>query len=147
VSLSLGDSNLDGFPDLLPIIVNNDKATPRLVSNVPCSAGVAGCKAAAKRGWKLNKKGTEPLEGITDARGAAFVDLDEDVRTFLYPCLYILMITFQGTLDVMIQRTGKQGMGTVTFIQNNFYYDAFFLKAIGSISSPCTFNSDSFGSF
>ena len=36
----------------------------------------------------------------------------------------------QGTLDVMVQRTGEQGQGNVLFVQNNFYYDAFFLKAI-----------------
>ena len=58
-------------------------------------------------------KGVEPLAGITDARGAVFVDLDED-----------------GTLDVMVQRTGVQGEGRVLFVQNNFYYDAFFMKAI-----------------
>lgn len=37
----------------------------------------------------------------------------------------------QGTLDIMVQRTGDAGQGHVLFIQNNFYYDAFFLKAIG----------------
>jgi hypothetical protein len=58
-------------------------------------------------------KGVEPLAGITDARIAVFVDLDED-----------------GTLDVMVQRTGEQGAGRVLFVQNNFYYDAFFMKAI-----------------
>jgi integrin alpha FG-GAP repeat containing protein 1 len=31
----------------------------------------------------------------------------------------------------MIQRTGEAGHGKVSFVQNNFYYDAFFLKAIG----------------
>lgn len=31
----------------------------------------------------------------------------------------------------MVQRTGRQGEGNILFIQNNFYYDAFFLKAIG----------------
>lgn len=35
----------------------------------------------------------------------------------------------------MVQRTGDQGEGTVLFVQNNFYYDAFFLKAIGTSSS------------
>lgn len=59
------------------------------------------------------RKGVEPLASITDARNAVFVDMDED-----------------GTLDVMVQRTGKQGAGRVFFVQNNFYYDAFFMKAI-----------------
>jgi len=33
-------------------------------------------------------------------------------------------------LDVMVQRTGGQGAGRTLFVQNNFYYDAFFMKAI-----------------
>jgi hypothetical protein len=32
----------------------------------------------------------------------------------------------------MVQRTGSQDGNKVLFIQNNFYYDAFFLKAIGA---------------
>jgi hypothetical protein len=36
----------------------------------------------------------------------------------------------QGTLDIMVQRTGEQGEGNILFVQNNFYYDAFFMKAI-----------------
>lgn len=31
----------------------------------------------------------------------------------------------------MVQRSGDQGEGKLLFVQNNFYYDAFFLKAIG----------------
>ena len=31
----------------------------------------------------------------------------------------------------MVQRSGRSGAGKVLFIQNNFYYDAFFMKAIG----------------
>ena len=38
----------------------------------------------------------------------------------------------KGTLDIMVQRTGDGGQGKVLFVQNNFYYDAFFLKAIGA---------------
>ena len=40
----------------------------------------------------------------------------------------------QGTLDILVQRTGDAGHGNFLFIQNNFYYDAFFLKAIGVYS-------------
>jgi hypothetical protein len=63
-------------------------------------------------------KGVDALAGITDARVAVFVDLDED-----------------GTLDVMVQRTGEQGAGRILFVQNNFYYDAFFMKAIRTCHS------------
>ena len=36
---------------------------------------------------------------------------------------------FQGSLDLMVQRSGEQDGQKITFIQNNFYHDAFFLKA------------------
>ncbi|KAI0059037.1 integrin alpha N-terminal domain-containing protein [Artomyces pyxidatus] len=115
----LGDVNLDGFPDLLLITGTTQDRTRkvRLVLSEPCSGGgggVVGCNAAgARRGWKEVKKGVEVLESVGDARGATFLDIDED-----------------GTLDIMVQRSGDQGQGTVLFVQNNFYYDAFFMKAI-----------------
>ena len=40
----------------------------------------------------------------------------------------------QGSLDLMVQRSGEQDEQRVTFIQNNFYHDAFFLKAQGELS-------------
>jgi integrin alpha FG-GAP repeat containing protein 1 len=39
----------------------------------------------------------------------------------------------------MVQRTGQAGEGTVLFVQNNFYYDAFFLKALGKFSVHCCY--------
>ncbi|EGO21825.1 hypothetical protein SERLADRAFT_363011 [Serpula lacrymans var. lacrymans S7.9] len=115
IPIKLGDANLDGFPDFLLIAASGDSHTPKLLFSEPCAKGLAGCdqNGHGRRGWKLVSKGAETLETIKDARGAAFLDMDED-----------------GTLDVLIQRTGEQGQGTVSFIQNNFYYDAFFLKAI-----------------
>ena len=88
----------------------------RLLLSVPCAHGVSGCSAAgARRGWREMHKGVDALSSITDARVAVFVDLDED-----------------GTLDIMVRRTGDQGAGRVLFVQNNFDYDAFFMKAIGA---------------
>lgn len=105
-----GDANLDGFPDLLLVT----EGRVHLLFSTPCSPSVPGCSApGARRGWREVRKGVEPLASITDARSAVFVDMDED-----------------GTLDVMVQRTGEQGAGRVLFVQNNFYYDAFFMKAI-----------------
>ncbi|KAF8123775.1 hypothetical protein EV363DRAFT_1179119 [Boletus edulis] len=111
----LGDTNLDGFPDLLVIAATADRHTPKLLISEPCRKGLAGCdtNGYGRRGFRLLQKGAESLEAVYDARGVTFIDMDED-----------------GTLDVIIQRTGAQSHGTVTFIQNNFYYDAFFLKAI-----------------
>ncbi|KAI0303281.1 hypothetical protein B0F90DRAFT_1709692 [Multifurca ochricompacta] len=105
-----GDADLDGFPDWLLVT----EGRVRLLLSVPCARGVPGCAASnARRGWREVRKGVEALANIVDARGAVFVDMDED-----------------GTLDVMVQRTGEQGEGRVLFVQNNFYYDAFFMKAI-----------------
>ncbi|KAI0071009.1 hypothetical protein K474DRAFT_1712830 [Panus rudis PR-1116 ss-1] len=89
--------------------------TPYLAYSVPCGKGVPGCdeNGGGRGGWKVLKKGGEVLRSVKDARGIAFLDMDED-----------------GTLDVMVQRTGQQREGNVLFVQNNFYYDAFFLKAI-----------------
>ncbi|TFY59525.1 hypothetical protein EVJ58_g5711 [Rhodofomes roseus] len=119
VSLKLGDANQDGFPDILAIVVTGSGSqtsyTPQLAVSEPCGPGVAGCGSSTKnrRGWSVVKKGIDPLKGIHDARSVAFFDMDED-----------------GSLDIMIQRTGTQGEGHILFVQNNFYYDAFFLKAI-----------------
>ncbi|KAI6111074.1 hypothetical protein F5141DRAFT_1112387 [Pisolithus sp. B1] len=115
--IRLGDTNLDGFPDIMFIVVKGDVRTPKPLASEPCAKGLLGCDqyGHGKHGFRLVHKDTESLEAIRDARGVTFVDLDED-----------------GTLDILVQRTGAQGEGTVSFIQNNFYYDAFFLKAIGS---------------
>lgn len=38
------------------------------------------------------------------------------------------------TLDILVQRMGEQGQGSFLFVQNNFFFDAFFLKAMVSLS-------------
>ncbi|OWT41807.1 hypothetical protein C362_00168 [Cryptococcus neoformans Bt1] len=111
-----GDFNVDGFPDFLFIISDDTKSSEstqvKILENTPCAKGVIGCKKGTKRGWRLGHgKGWYDLEEITDAVGASWLDLDED-----------------GSLDIMIQRSGDQIGQKVTFIQNNFYHDAFFLK-------------------
>jgi integrin alpha FG-GAP repeat containing protein 1 len=115
--LRTGDFNLDGFPDLLFIraLSRNAEHTPTLLMNVACgTSGSSKCEKGGRRAWKVVKQGAEPFEKVKDARGVAFIDIDED-----------------GTLDFMVQRTGKDGQGKISFVQNNFYHDAFFLKAIG----------------
>ncbi|KAG8790454.1 hypothetical protein FRC12_011834 [Ceratobasidium sp. 428] len=140
--LRLGDANSDGFPDILAVVVERAGVdrVPVLLYNLPGKHGTSssslgkdvqrlfmarnvtsesevGTRAAAKgvgrRTFKPVKSGAEVLGEITDARGVAFLDLDED-----------------GTLDILVQRTGAQSGSRITFIQNNFFQDAFFLKAI-----------------
>jgi len=115
VSIKLGDANLDGFPDFLIITGSGKDHIPSLVYSVPCDVGVVGCEkdGSGKRGWKVATEGVESLQAVKDARSLSFLDMDED-----------------GTLDILVQRTGSAGLGNFLFIQNNFYFDAFFLKAI-----------------
>lgn len=140
VPLKVGDANQDGFPDILAIVASGTGSrrprTPYLALSVPCEKGIAGCSSDGhgRRGWKVVRKGTDPLKNVQDARSVAFLDMDEDVSIFSDGHSDGLSSSFmsQGSLDIMVQRTGEQGQGTVLFVQNNFYYDAFFLKAIGS---------------
>jgi integrin alpha FG-GAP repeat containing protein 1 len=149
VPLKIGDLNLDGFVDIVPIIATpsaGDRSklakTPKILGSVACSKGVAGCGPGGKgrRGWSVLGRDNNVLEEFQDARGVVLVDIDEDVgfASLYRPTLISERLT-QGTLDIMVQRTGEQGQGNVWFVQNNFYYDAFFLKAIGesSINRPC----------
>lgn len=83
VPLRAGDADLDGFPDALVVLVNGRGAartrTPKLVMNVPCASGIAGCTGGVARGWLPARKGVEALESVKDARGVTFLDMDEDV--------------------------------------------------------------------
>ncbi|KAF8590510.1 hypothetical protein K439DRAFT_1381934 [Ramaria rubella] len=132
LSIRVGDLSLDGFPDLIPIVASAPHGgilgvgasvdrTPRLLTSVPCARGLPGCgpNGQGRRGFKLTNSGAEALQHIVDARGVTVLDLDED-----------------GTLDILVQRTGEQGDGSNTFIHNNFFYDAFFLKAM-VLNRPC----------
>lgn len=140
IPLRIGDVDLDGFPDLLPIIAYDDgSATPELLISIACTKGAPGCLGARGRTFERLVKDVVPLGHIKDARGVAFLDLDDDVGSRMGTKILSQLIKAhaqQGTLDIMVQRTGQQS-GTnnaqVTFIQNNFFHDAFFLKAIGKI--------------
>lgn len=125
--VKLGDADLDGFPDILLIVAG----TPRLLYSTSCDAG-GHCKGGrGTRGFQEHSSGTESLAKIKDARGVSWADLDEDVRSSSCYSSSHHSLSMQGTLDILVQRTGNDKQGTITFIQNNFYYDAFFLKAIG----------------
>ena len=143
VPLKVGDLNLDGFADIIPIIAtpSGDRSrpakTPKILGSVACSKGVAGCGPDGKgrRGWSVLGRDNNVLDEFQDARGVVLVDIDEDVSFASLCCLALTSKRLlQGTLDIMVQRTGEQGQGNVLFVQNNFYYDAFFLKAIGKSS-------------
>eukprot|EP01118_Nematostelium_gracile_P010163 TRINITY_DN3480_c0_g1_i1.p1 TRINITY_DN3480_c0_g1~~TRINITY_DN3480_c0_g1_i1.p1 ORF type:complete len:400 (+),score=115.25 TRINITY_DN3480_c0_g1_i1:526-1725(+) len=103
-----GDYNLDGFWDLLVM----GKTTMGLWRNQGCdSDNTLNCLG---RKFTLVQSGTDALNQIEGAHAAAFVDLDED-----------------GALDIIVLATGKDGQQELVPVYNNFFNDAYFLKAMG----------------
>jgi integrin alpha FG-GAP repeat containing protein 1 len=87
MGLKIGDADLDGFPDLLPIIAHNGEVygvatTPWLLRSVPCNVNydknLGGCPTG-RRAFDPVSKEVGVLQAISDARGVAFLDMDEDV--------------------------------------------------------------------
>jgi len=91
-----GDFNVDGYPDLL-LTIQNSTAAPgkvrghkaghqvRVLENVPCGNGVAGCEGRkGGRGFKVGMgNGWGVLDDIWDVSGASWLDVDDDVSIFL----------------------------------------------------------------
>ena len=99
VPLKIGDLNLDGFVDIVPIIATpspNDRSklakTPKILGSVACKKGVAGCgpDGQGRRGWSVVGRDNNVLEELTDVRGVVLVDTDEDVSLDTF---YHLMIS------------------------------------------------------
>jgi integrin alpha FG-GAP repeat containing protein 1 len=95
LSIRVGDLSLDGFPDMMLIAASAPHGgvlgggvtvnhTPYLLNSVPCARGIAGCDAngRGRRGFEVAVTGTDALRQITDARGIAVLDLDEDVSFY-----------------------------------------------------------------
>lgn len=139
--LSLGDHNKDGYPDMALITLpsqRQDQTRLRLLESVACrSKGPAqpGCptdesKRVGKRTFEMMRRNTYAIGSLTDCRSVSFFDLAED-----------------GSLDLLLQRlpasnapTHTKDTRVITFIQNNFFYDAFMLKVLtsnGACSSYC----------
>lgn len=151
--LKVGDYNQNGFPDLLLLLVNSTaKPGPgglfggargqgvqvKLLESKSCRKNMKGCenKVIAKRRTfeVVTGKGMEALDEIWDARSVSWLDIDEDVSVGRRlaggrECLGRTLL--QGSLDIMVQRTGVQTESRLTFLQNNFFHDAFFLKTLG----------------
>ena len=98
VPLKIGDLNLDGFVDIVPIVAtpyagdrSKLKKTPKILGSVPCKKGVAGCgpDGQGRRGWSVLGRDNNVLEEFRDARGVVLVDIDEDVspNSFDYPMI------------------------------------------------------------
>lgn len=140
ISFSVGDYNKDGYPDLLVTAAKEFQggSVAVLLENVACGQaglGVAGCGPGRGGGddWKeertfVKAPQSELLQSIPNVVGVSFVDLDED-----------------GTLDMMLQTVEVVDHGAArpptvrrrpTFIQNNLFFDSFFLK-LSMLNGAC----------
>lgn len=81
----LGDYNLDGYPDLLVITSNSKGSHVTLLESILCTNRKCSSSAVAsqKRTFIKVNDGAQPLSDIKNAKNAAFLDLDEDVKRFL----------------------------------------------------------------
>ena len=119
--IRIGDYNKDGYPDLLLVTSQSPSAHQGYISLMESSeCSKKACSKvtydATRRSFlKLDDNRAKALNDIKDAKSALWLDIDED-----------------GTLDILVQRVGK-GSGAsrhFTFIKNNYYHDAFFLKTL-----------------
>eukprot|EP01091_Cochliopodium_minus_P011961 TRINITY_DN3522_c0_g1_i1.p1 TRINITY_DN3522_c0_g1~~TRINITY_DN3522_c0_g1_i1.p1 ORF type:complete len:649 (-),score=136.28 TRINITY_DN3522_c0_g1_i1:47-1993(-) len=115
LTLRYGDYNLDGFPDLIVPVSNEEGLrTVELWRNEACT--VETCNGiSSRRTFVKETTGVGAMSKFENAYAASFMDFNED-----------------GILDILMflepNATDKQQMHA---LYNNFYNDAFFLKALG----------------
>ncbi|CBQ68044.1 conserved hypothetical protein [Sporisorium reilianum SRZ2] len=144
-SLHLGDYNKDSYPDLVLITIpdrltsggrnsvrGDGETRVHILRNLECGkvpasekAGV-GCSPDRPEGRTFIKvtAGANAVDILRDVRSASWLDIDED-----------------GTLDLLLQRTPSTSDGMdsgrrITFVQNNYFHDSFFLKAL-TLNGAC----------
>ena len=116
VPLTIGDYNVNGFPDVLAVVKNDrtDAIHAILLENVP---------DGGRRTLIRSTRGTEQLENISSVTGTAFVNLYQD-----------------GPPDIILNYETASGTSKIQFIQNGFVQDAFFLRTEalnGVCPAPC----------
>ena len=125
VPVRVGDYNLDGYPDLAVLTVPRGAAPGEtrlhLLESRPCggaSGAAPGCAPSGPEHRTFARVRRSVLDREAYVRSVAFIDLDED-----------------GTLDLMLQSlppatTRASAARVVSFVRNNDFHDAFFLKAL-----------------
>lgn len=123
VSPQIGDFNIDGYPDLLLLTSPTSSTGFRsitLLESKPCDRAscTAGEVSKGRRAFKVVTKGAEVLIGMDDVESAHWIDLDDD-----------------GSLDILVQRVSSRGGAArrINFVKNNYFHDAFFLKALSEL--------------
>ncbi len=78
----LGDYNLDGYPDILVVTSNGKESHVTLLESILCTIHKCPASAVAsqRRAFVKVSDGAHPLNDIINAKSAAFLDLDEDVK-------------------------------------------------------------------
>lgn len=113
------DINLDGYPDVFIVAeLKNGHRKVFILENIPCdSLSSSGGKCSGnRRGFKLVTNGVSALSDLTNVKQAAFYDFSE-----------------RGSFDLLVTVEDKETskLHTIAFF-NNFYNDAFFLKAMAT---------------
>ncbi|GAA6047594.1 hypothetical protein JCM3770_001581 [Rhodotorula araucariae] len=115
VAPQIGDYNIDGYPDLLIVAQRGRDRQAHVLQSRPCDKGTCSNEEIQlrRRAFKVVKDGAEAVGKIKDVESASWFDIADD-----------------GTLDILVQRLGNSGAArTPVFIKNNYFHDAFFLKA------------------
>lgn len=93
VAPSIGDYNIDGYPDLLLLTSSGSSRNVNLFESRPCAATscTAGEVAKGRRAFQRVVLGAEVLSTINDVETAHWLDIDDDVSHLL---------RFRSTLDL-----------------------------------------------
>ncbi|KAJ2807817.1 hypothetical protein H4R21_000328 [Coemansia helicoidea] len=112
--VKLGDLNLDGFPDMAVVTQRGSgQARVRLLRSEPCdSCTVGGDKLLSRRQFAAVTDGVAALEQFKNVQDVALFDLDGT-----------------GTLDLLVHYRDGSGARRASAVYNNFFTDAFFIKA------------------
>ncbi|KAJ2743787.1 hypothetical protein GGI20_003483 [Coemansia sp. BCRC 34301] len=106
----LGDMTLDGFPDMAFVTKHGKETRVRLVRSVACKG--VDCKPGS-RSYVAANDGVAALAGVTGAQDVVFFDVDGT-----------------GTLGLLVYYRDSRNAKRVTAMYNNFFTDAFFIKAL-----------------
>ncbi|KAJ2516108.1 hypothetical protein GGI11_003551, partial [Coemansia sp. RSA 2049] len=122
----LGDTNLDGHPDMVFVTKSGSGRggkgnRVRMLRSAECDersgdGKASGCRLSAagveQRAFSPIRDGVAVLEKLDRVQGVALLDLDST-----------------GTVDLLVQYRDSAGNQRLTAIYNNFFTDAFFIKA------------------
>ncbi|KAJ1937017.1 hypothetical protein EC988_008016, partial [Linderina pennispora] len=110
-AVKIADFNLDGFPDMAVVTSSSKKSTHvRMLKSIKCT----DCTAPRdERSFVAVTAGVQVLEGLGRPQDIAFFDIDES-----------------GTVDMLVALVDASGSKRITAIYNNFFTDAFFIKAV-----------------